>query len=75
MCYLRPSASPYHVRAVQLIWELEHATSHHHIESIIAQKLAKCSSQSEYEAYDAFGVLWRLSGWSYNNALHKPKSH
>ena len=62
MAYLRPEMSAYHVRAVHLVWDLEHATSHRHLESIIAQALVSDSSKTEYEAYGAFGVLWRLSG-------------
>ena len=62
MAYLRPETSPYHVRAVRLIWDLENATTHRHLESIIAQTLSSDNSKTGYEEYGAFGVLWRLSG-------------
>ncbi|KAI5120784.1 hypothetical protein M0805_002411 [Coniferiporia weirii] len=68
--YLRPETSPYHVRAVRLIWNLEHATAHRHLESIVAQTLVANSSRNEYDAYNAFGVLWRLSDDSQQPGIH-----
>ncbi|THH09322.1 hypothetical protein EW145_g2101 [Phellinidium pouzarii] len=70
MGYLRLETSPYHVRAVRLIWELEHATTHRHLESIIAQSLVACTAKTGYDAYDAFGVLWRLSDDSQQPGIH-----
>ncbi|KIJ53578.1 hypothetical protein M422DRAFT_73885 [Sphaerobolus stellatus SS14] len=61
MFYLGFDYAPYHARAVQLTWMLEHATTHHHVESIIAQSLNPSKSRNINEAYEAFGVLWRLS--------------
>ena len=61
MNYLRPETSAYHIRAVRLIWDLERATTEKHLESIISQMLSSSSARDGYDAYDAFGVLWRLS--------------
>ena len=62
MAYLRLETSPYHVRAVRLIWDLEHATTYRHLESIISQSLVADTPRDGFAAYAAFGVLWRLSG-------------
>lgn len=56
--------APYHLRAVHLIWMLEQGSSHHHVESLIAQSLSSPESRNVYDAYEAFGVLWRLTGQS-----------
>ncbi|KAK7063885.1 dopey-N domain-containing protein [Favolaschia claudopus] len=61
MKYLRPSFTVYHVRAVTLIWSLEKATSRSHVESILAQMMNAPESRNVQEAYEAFGVLWRLT--------------
>ncbi|KAJ8582095.1 hypothetical protein M405DRAFT_582865 [Rhizopogon salebrosus TDB-379] len=37
------------------------ATSHHELESIIAQSMSSPESRNVHEAHEAFGVLWRLS--------------
>lgn len=52
----------YHVRVVSLIWETEALDTHPHVESILAEELSKSRHQRLQEAYDAFGVLWRLTG-------------
>lgn len=62
MGYLSPKASPYHVRAVNLIWEIVHTTAQPHMESIVAHALVSSSAEDGYNAYNAFGTLWRLSG-------------
>ncbi|TFY81819.1 hypothetical protein EWM64_g2190 [Hericium alpestre] len=59
--YLRSDYSAYHVRAVNLIWELDHACQRPHVESIIAQSLNAPESRNTQEAYEAFGVFWRLT--------------
>ncbi|KAJ7116821.1 Dopey, N-terminal-domain-containing protein [Mycena crocata] len=59
--YLRPNFTVYHVRAVSLIWSLESATSRSHVESILAQTMTSPESRNVQEAYEAFGVLWRLT--------------
>lgn len=60
--YLRPQWVPYHVRAVQLMWALEMGTHDHHLESILAASLTRSQHRQKLEAYEAFGVLWRLTG-------------
>ncbi|KAF8510422.1 Dopey, N-terminal-domain-containing protein [Hysterangium stoloniferum] len=59
--FLRVSYAPYHVRAVQLVWMLDNVTAHNHVESLIAQSLNPSRSGRLHEAYEAFGVLWRLT--------------
>ncbi|TDL26444.1 hypothetical protein BD410DRAFT_521497 [Rickenella mellea] len=61
LSYLRPERSPYHVRAVNLLWTLESCTARHHVESIIAQSLTSPNPNSVHEAFETFGVLWRLT--------------
>ncbi|KAL5535972.1 hypothetical protein ACEPAF_4066 [Sanghuangporus sanghuang] len=70
MAYLRFETSPYHVRAVRLIWDLEHATTHRHLEAIISQSLVGDTAQTGFEAYGAFGVLWRLSDDNQQPGVH-----
>ncbi|KAK7025465.1 hypothetical protein VNI00_015993 [Paramarasmius palmivorus] len=61
LSYLRPHCAVYHARAVSLIWSLVAATDRPHVESILAQTMASSESASVQEAYEAFGVLWRLT--------------
>ncbi|KIL71408.1 hypothetical protein M378DRAFT_188883 [Amanita muscaria Koide BX008] len=61
LSYLRPVFAVYHVRAVSLIWSLQELTTKPHVESILAQTLASPESRNVIEAYEAFGVLWRLT--------------
>ncbi|KAG6874376.1 hypothetical protein C0995_015112 [Termitomyces sp. Mi166 len=63
--YLRADCAVYHVRAVNLIWSLETATTHSYVESIIAQTMTSPESRNISESYEAFGVLWRLTDWRY----------
>lgn len=60
--YLRADCAVYHVRAVNLIWSLEAATKRSHVESILAQTMTSPESRNIHESYEAFGVLWRLTG-------------
>lgn len=59
--YLHSDYSEYHVRATALIWSLDVATTSSHVEAILAKSLTD-QSQEVADAYEAFGVLWRLSG-------------
>ncbi|KAF7968943.1 hypothetical protein HWV62_28842 [Athelia sp. TMB] len=64
--YLRPHCAVYHVRAVNLIWSLETATSGHpHTESIISQQMTCSEARDAQQAHEAFGVLWRLTGFRF----------
>lgn len=63
--FLNVDFAPYHVRTVHLIWMLESATTHDHVESIVAQSLTAPESRNVHEAYEAFGVFWRLTGQIY----------
>lgn len=62
--YLHPDFTGYHVRAVNLIWSLHSSTVRSHVESIVAQSMTSPTSGTVSEAYEAFGVIWRLTGKS-----------
>lgn len=62
LAFLRPQWVPYHVRAVQLIWSLEANTRHGHVEAVIAGSLLDGDGRPQLASFDAFGVLWRLTG-------------
>ncbi|KAF9654142.1 hypothetical protein BDM02DRAFT_3152598 [Thelephora ganbajun] len=59
--YLRPEYAVYHVRAVNLIWQLENAIPQPHVEAVLSQSLVSPQSRNNHGAYEAFGVLWRLT--------------
>ncbi|KAI6048019.1 Dopey, N-terminal-domain-containing protein [Pisolithus marmoratus] len=59
--FLRHDCAIYHVRAVDLVWTLESSTGHYYVESIIAQSLNSANLHRLEEAFEAFGVLWRLT--------------
>ena len=58
--YLRPEAGPYHVRAVELLWHYNELADVHTLENVVARRMA--SSTGKREAFEAFGVLWNLTG-------------
>jgi len=60
--YLRPECAVYHVRAVNLVWQLENTNPQPHVEAVLSQSLASSHSRNNHGAYEAFGVLWRLTG-------------
>lgn len=62
MRFLRPESAPFHARAVDLLWECNQLADPHTLENVVATRLADPVKQSE--AYEAFGVLWRLTGGS-----------
>lgn len=62
LAFLRPQWVPYHVRAVQLIWSLEANTLFGHVEAVIARSLLDDDGRPQLPYFDAFGVLWRLTG-------------
>ncbi|WWC68766.1 uncharacterized protein I206_102700 [Kwoniella pini CBS 10737] len=57
--YLRPDASPYHIRAVELLWDYNQLAEVHTLEKVIARRLGHKPLDSA--AFDAFGILWRLT--------------
>ncbi|KAG6851405.1 hypothetical protein H0H93_005803 [Arthromyces matolae] len=64
--YLHTNYAPYHVRVVNLIWSLQAVTSQSHIEAIIAHAMTSPGdSRSKQESFEAFGVLWRLTGFRF----------
>ncbi len=68
--YLRPDYTAYHVRSVNLFWSLESSVKKPHVESILAQSMASAESRNVSEAYEAFGVLWRLTGACHRNGKY-----
>jgi hypothetical protein len=56
--YLQPDAAPYHARAVELLWEYNQLAEPHALENVISRRM----SSGEKGSYEAFGVLWRLTG-------------
>jgi len=60
--YLGPECAVYHVRAVNLVWQLENANPQPHVEAVLSQNLVSPQSRDNHRAYEAFGVLWRLTG-------------
>ena len=67
--FLLPAYALYHVRAVQLVWALEKATGYRHVEPILSETLTAEETKHSSKAFDAFGVLWRLTGWSFTTVV------
>ncbi|GJJ13160.1 hypothetical protein Clacol_007411 [Clathrus columnatus] len=63
--FLRSNYTLYHVRVVHLLWSIEAISTHNHLESLFAQSL----TSSDPNAFDAFGVFWRLTGLLYLNSF------
>ncbi|KAF8131645.1 Dopey, N-terminal-domain-containing protein [Boletus edulis] len=59
--FLHQDWAVFHVRAVSLVWTLESSTTHHFVESIIAQSMSSPEPRVVHDAFEAFGVLWRLT--------------
>ncbi|WVQ73679.1 hypothetical protein IAR50_003259 [Cryptococcus sp. DSM 104548] len=57
--YLRPSASLYHSRAVELLWDFNQLAEIHTLENVIARRMAQKPFNSS--AFEAFGIFWRLT--------------
>lgn len=54
------------MRSVSLIWSLESSSTQSHVESILAQLMNTSEAKKNDEAYETFGVLWRLTGEQYS---------
>ncbi len=59
---LRSDMAPYHYRAVELLWECNQLAEPHLLEGVVASRMA--SDMHKTEAFDAFGILWQLTGAS-----------
>ncbi|KAL0242321.1 hypothetical protein I308_105950 [Cryptococcus tetragattii IND107] len=57
--YLQPSASLYHSRAVELLWDYNQLAEIHTLENVIARRMTK--SPTVDSAFEAFGIFWRLT--------------
>ncbi|KIR58136.1 hypothetical protein I314_06101 [Cryptococcus bacillisporus CA1873] len=57
--YLQPSASLYHSRAVELLWDYNQLAEIHTLENVIAGRMTK--SPTVDSAFEAFGIFWRLT--------------
>jgi hypothetical protein len=70
--YLRADQSAFHVQAVALIWALEEASTHRHVEAIICQRMTASDRDTRESAYEAFGNLWRFTDDALLPALRLP---
>ncbi|PWN52444.1 hypothetical protein IE53DRAFT_367211 [Violaceomyces palustris] len=70
--YLEPQRSPYHARAVDLIWGIERQCMSGKVETILCRQLTVGDFTQRARAADAFGALWRLSEESLIDVLHAP---
>ncbi|KAF8845997.1 hypothetical protein BDN67DRAFT_891629, partial [Paxillus ammoniavirescens] len=59
--FLHQDWAIFHTRAVNLLWTLESSTGRHYVESIVAHSMSTSDSRNTHEAFEAFGVLWRLT--------------
>ncbi|KIK97672.1 hypothetical protein PAXRUDRAFT_824668 [Paxillus rubicundulus Ve08.2h10] len=59
--FLHQDWAVFHARAVNLLWTLESSTGRHYVESIVAHSVSTSDSRNTHEAFEAFGVLWRLT--------------
>ncbi|CBQ68744.1 related to DOP1-strong similarity to developmental regulatory gene, dopey (dopA) [Sporisorium reilianum SRZ2] len=59
--YLAPAMSPYHVRAVELLWATCKVTQRSRLETAMAQQLTRGTETARSAALAAFGTFWRLS--------------
>jgi len=61
--YLAQEFMQLHLRASQLIWMLQDVTSlSHEVETAVASYLVADSAKARVDAFQKFGVFWRLSG-------------
>jgi len=58
--FLKSEAAPFHHRAVELLSEYNHLAGMHTLENVVARRMTSMSDEAG--AFDAFGVLWRLTG-------------
>ncbi|SPO28829.1 related to DOP1 - strong similarity to developmental regulatory gene, dopey (dopA) [Ustilago trichophora] len=59
--YLAPAMSPYHVRAVELLWATHKVTQRSRLETAMTQQLTRGTDAARSAALVAFGTFWRLS--------------
>ncbi|PWZ01195.1 hypothetical protein BCV70DRAFT_199555 [Testicularia cyperi] len=59
--YLEPGMSPYHVRAVELLWASHKITRRCRLETSLCQQLEAGIEGDRTRALVAFGTFWRLS--------------
>ncbi|SPO28009.1 related to DOP1 - strong similarity to developmental regulatory gene, dopey (dopA) [Ustilago trichophora] len=59
--YLAPAMSPYHVRAVELLWATHKVTQKSRLETAMTQQLTRGTDAARSAALVAFGTFWRLS--------------
>ncbi|KAJ1596438.1 hypothetical protein NDA11_000447 [Ustilago hordei] len=59
--YLAPAMSPYHVRAVELLWAIHKVTQRSRLETAMTQQLSRGTHTARAAGLVAFGTFWRLS--------------
>jgi hypothetical protein len=62
LLYLDPQLAACHSESVRLIWLLQSLTDFNLVESILSNRMCSKDAQEQRAAYEAFGVIWRLSG-------------
>ncbi|KAG9326517.1 hypothetical protein KVV02_007666 [Mortierella alpina] len=68
--YLAQEFMQLHLRASQLIWMLQDVTSlSHEVESAVASYLVADSAKARVDAFQKFGVFWRLSDDIQHNSM------
>ncbi|CAD6893213.1 unnamed protein product [Tilletia laevis] len=59
--YLHPGLSMFHLRAVQLLWELESFSGHAHLQSALTRKVTAMDVEERRKGYEVFGTVWKLT--------------
>ncbi|KAK0550035.1 hypothetical protein OC845_002839 [Tilletia horrida] len=59
--YLRPSLTPLHLRAVQLLWELQTFSGHAHLQSALTRRVTASDAQERQKGFETFGTVWKLT--------------
>jgi len=58
---LHPGLSSYHLRAVQLLWELESLSGHAHLQSALTRRITAVDIDERRSGFDVFGTVWKLT--------------
>ncbi|KAK0564187.1 hypothetical protein OC844_001830 [Tilletia horrida] len=59
--FLHPGMSMFHLRAVQLLWELESFSGHAHLQSALARRVSALDAHERRKGFELFGTVWKLT--------------
>ncbi|KAE8270920.1 hypothetical protein A4X09_0g1426 [Tilletia walkeri] len=59
--YLHPGLSMFHLRAVQLLWELESFSGHAHLQSALTRRVTAMNVEERRKGFEVFGTVWKLT--------------